>query len=139
MADDSQDISDYHDAVEGMLLDGEDLEAVLPSSDDIPNSLDHPAAIGVTSVRLIVCYRALDRGRSDRWGFRSIPFARIDGVELWRDERFRRDRIEASASVIIRRGQLVNGDSGLIELHYPDPTTAREVHDRILAHMLAAQ
>jgi hypothetical protein len=138
MAEDSQDISDYRDAIEGMLLNGEALEALFAaSSNTAPDSLDAPKAIGITSVRLVVCYRHLKREDFDRWSFTSIPFSRIDEVQLARRERFHRDRIESSTSVAIYGGRLADGSSGSLSFDYGDALVAREVHDRILAHILA--
>jgi hypothetical protein len=139
MADDSQDITDYRDAIEGMLLDGEELEAVFPGGHDSPNSDDRPSAFGVTSVRLIVCYRRLDRDRSDQWRFTSVLYARIHDVSLHREERFHRDRIDTSAEVVVYWSRQRGGDNQSIVLRSSDPAVAREAHDRILAHMLAAQ
>jgi hypothetical protein len=147
MTDEAHDISDYQDAIEGMLLKGEVLEATYPAAvDTAPNSdlfqwddgrSDGPKVIGITSDRLIFCNRKLERGKSDEWRFRSIPYARITEVWLDRNEVFRRDRIETFANVTIYGGgRFRDGNSAPVELRYRNAVMAREVHDRILAHML---
>ena len=136
MADASQDISDYRDAIEGLLLNGEELEAVFPAAlDTAPNS-DGPKAIALTTNRLIVCCRRLDRGKSDYWIFRSLPFSRIQEVQLSRSERFRRDRINSDSSVEVYSDRQHGGNPSALTLKYADNAMAREVHDRILTHLL---
>ncbi len=136
MADDIQDISDYRDAIEGLLLNGEELEATFPAALDVtPNSVG-PKAVAVTSHRLVVCHRVLKRGDSDSWSFSSIPFSRIEGVELTRHERFHRDRIDAQSSVGLLLSPQINGYSIKVELVYSDSVMAREVLDRIMSHLL---
>lgn len=139
MADDIQDISDYRDAIEGLLLNGEDLEATFPAALDVTPSSVGPKAVAVTSHRLVVCHRVLKRGDSDSWSFSSIPFSRIEGVELTRHERFHRDRIDAQSSVGLLLSPQINGYSIKVELVYSDSVMAREVHDRIMSHLLTVE
>ena len=133
MADESQDLSDYRDAIEGLLLNGEELEATFPAGLKTSPDSDEPQAIGITSHRIIVCHRRLKTGSSDRWAFRSILFSQIEGIELMRHENLRRDRIEASASVDVQTARAA------VRLHDGDTGIAREVHDRVLAHMLTLE
>lgn len=133
MADEPLDMSDYRDAIEGLLLTGEALEGAYPAASGPSPDSDDPKAVAITSHRLIVCSRQLKRGTSDRWVFRSILFSQIEGIELTRHENFRRDRIEAWAAVDVHTG----GPD--VRLHYDDNGMAREVHDRILAHMLTLE
>lgn len=133
MADEPLDIADYRDAIESLLLTGEELEAAFPAASGPSADSDDPRAIGITSHRLIVCSRQLKRGSSDRWAFRSILFSQIKGIELTRHETFRRDRIDSWAAVDIRTPQAA------VHLHYEDSGMAREVHDRLLAHMLTLE
>jgi len=134
MADDSQDISDYREAIEGLLLNGDELEAVFPAASGPTPDTHDPKAIAITSDRLIVCSRELKRSSSDEWLFRSIPYSQLQEVTLSRRENLRRDRIESESSVLV---QLQGRGSADLRLQYHDPAVAREVHDRILAHMLA--
>ena len=78
MADDIQDISDYRDAIEGLLLTGEELEAVFPAASKLIMDSDEPQVVALTSHRLIACYRRLRSGSYDRWTFRSILFSRVE-------------------------------------------------------------
>lgn len=133
MADEPLDIADYRDAIESLLLTGEELEAAFPAASGPSVDSDDPRAIGITSHRLIVCSRELKRGSSDRWAFRSILFSQIEDIELTRHETFRRDRIDAWAAVDIQTPRAA------VRLHYADTGTAREVHDRLLAHMLTLE
>src|SRR4051812_18573301 len=134
MADDAQDISDYQEAIESMLLDGEELEAVFPATLNMAPSSMEPKAIAITSDRLVVCSRELKRGSSDDWMFRSIPYSRMQEVTLSRREHLRRDQIASESSVLVH---FHRSGTAELRLHYHDPAVAREVHDRILAHMLA--
>ena len=136
MADEIQDISDYRDAIDILLLNREELEATFPAALDVtPNSVG-PKAVALTSHRLIVCHRVLKRGDSDNWSISSIPYSKIEGVELTRHERFHRDRIDSQSSVGLLLSPQINGYSIKVELVYSDNTMAREVHDRIHAHLL---
>jgi hypothetical protein len=137
MADEIQDISDYREAIEALLLNGEELEAAIPAGLNTQSDSDEPQAIAITSHRLIVCHRRLRAGSSDRWTFRSILFARVQQIELYREEQFRRDRIDPQASVTLHVSGLNGAPTGKLQLIYRDSAIAREVHDRILAHMLA--
>ena len=128
MADDSQDILDYRDAIEGLLLDGEVLEAVFPAISSADSDLR--SALGITSHRLIHCERALKKGSHDHWEFRSVLYAHLAGLRLTRHENFRRDRIEAWSSIDLKLGL------DIVHWHYNEIRMAREVHDRILTHML---
>lgn len=139
MADDSQDISDYRDAIEGLLLNGEELEATFPAALDVTPSSGGPKAVALTSHRLIVCDRVLKRGDSDTWSFSSIPYSKIEGVELTRQERFHRDRIDSRSSVGLLLSPQINGFSIKVELTYSNSAMAREVHDRIMAHLLTVE
>jgi hypothetical protein len=129
MADDSHNLSDFCDAIEGLLLDGEVLEAAFPAETSSDAHGQH--ALGITSHRLMHCERALKKGSQDHWVFRSILYSQVDGLELIRHETFRRDRIEAWSAVDLK----LRRDG--FHWHYADVAMAREVHDRILAHMLA--
>jgi hypothetical protein len=139
MADEIQDLSDYRDAIEGLLLNGEELEATFPAALKTSPDSDEPQAIGITSHRVIVCHRRLRSGSSDRWAFRSILYSRVEELELQRAEQFHRDRIEASASVTLFVSWQGTGSGGRVELRYGDSVMAREVHDRILAHLLTLE
>jgi hypothetical protein len=139
MSDEIQDIADYRDAIEGLLLNGEYLEAAFPASvDATPNSVG-PKAIALTSHRLIVCHRVLKRGDFDNWSFNSIPYSKIEGVELTRHERFHRDRIDSQSSVGVLLSPQINGNSIKVELVYTDSAMAREVRDRIMAYLLTVE
>jgi hypothetical protein len=139
MADGSHDISDYREAIEGLLLNGEELEAAFPAGPKPSPDSDDPQAIAITSHRLIVCHRRLRTGSSDRWTFRSILFSRVEQVELYHEEQFRRDRIEPKASVTLYLGRQESESASKLELRYLDGVMAREVHDRILAHLLTLE
>ena len=134
MADEPQDVDDYRDAIDGLLLDGETLEAVAPAALTTTPDTDAPRAVAITSHRLIVCYRQLKRGDADRWTFRSVPYDRIDEVELARTEKFHRDRIDTESTIAVyyRRDR----DAAPLTFRYQDGTVAREVHDRITAYVL---
>jgi hypothetical protein len=136
MADEPQDVADYRDAIEGLMLDGETLEAVAPAALTTAPDTDAPRAVAITSHRLIVCYRHLKRSDADRWTFRSVPYARIDEIELARTEKFYRDRIasESTVSVYYRRDR--SRDAAPLRFAYQDGAVAREVHDRVTAHVL---
>jgi hypothetical protein len=129
MADDSHDLSDYRDAIEGLLLDGEVLEAVFPATPTADS--DDQNALGITSHRLIHCERILRKSSHDRWVFRTVLYSHVEGLDLTRHETFRRDRIEASSAVGLKLRQ------DAFRWHYKEVRMAREVHDRILTHMLA--
>jgi hypothetical protein len=139
MADEILDISDYRYAIEGLLLNGEELEAVLPAASKLTVDSDEPQAIAITSHRLIVCYRRLRSSSYDRWTFRSILFSRVEQLELYREEQFRRDRIDPQASVTLHLSRQESGSASKLELRYQDSAMAREIHDRILAHVLALE
>jgi hypothetical protein len=139
MADDIQDIADYRDAIENLLLNGEELEAAFPASTKTQSDSDEPQAIAITSHRLVVCHRRLRSGTYDRWTFRSILFSRVEQVELYREEQFRRDRIDPQASVTLYLSRQESGSTSKLELRYLDSAMAREVHDRILAHLLTVE
>jgi len=139
MADEIQDLTEYRDAIEGLLLNGEELEATFPAALKTSPDSDEPQAVGITSYRIIVCNRRLRSGSSDRWTFRSILYSRVEELELQRAEQFHRDRIEPSALVTLFVSWQGAGSGGRIELRYRDGVLAREVHDRILAHLLTAE
>ena len=139
MADDIQDIADYRDAIEGLLLNGEDLEATFPAGVKTQPDSDEPQALAITSHRLIVCHRRLRSGSYDRWTFRSILFSRVEQIELYREEQFRRDRIDPQASVTLYLSRQASGSDSKLVLRYADSVLAREVHDRILAHLLTLE
>ena len=139
MADAAQDISDYRDAIESLLLNGEELEAVFPATLKLAPDSDEPQAVAITSHRLIVCHRRLRSGSYDRWTFRTILFSRVEQVELFREEQFRRDRIDPQASVTLYLSRQESGSASKVELRYVDSVIAREVHDRILAHLLTVE
>jgi hypothetical protein len=138
MADDVQDLSEYREAIEGMLLDGEDLEATFPTGPEIRSKSDHgPQAVGITTHRLIICHRRLDRGSEDWWRFSSVLYSTIIELGLTRTERFHRNRIDRQTDVIVHYGRQHNGAHQELTLAFLDNAVAREAHDRILAHMLA--
>jgi hypothetical protein len=138
MADEVQEISDYREAVEGMLLDGEELEATFPTSPEIRSKSDSgPQSVGITTHRLIICHRRLDRGSEDWWRFGSVLYSTIVELGLIRTERFHRNRIDRHTNVIIQYGRQYNGNHQELTLVFLDNAVAREAHDRILAHMLA--
>jgi hypothetical protein len=136
MADEPQDVADYRDAIDGLLLDGETLEAVAPAALTTTPDTDAPRAVAITSHRLIVCYRQLKRGDADRWTFRSVPYGRIDEVELARTEKFHRDRIDSESTVSVYYRRDRGRDAAPLMFRYQDGAIAREVHDRITAHVL---
>ena len=139
LADEIQDISDYREAIESLLLNGEELEASFPASLEVSPDSDEPKAIAITSHRIIVCYRRLRSGSYDRWTVRSILFSRVEQVELYREEQFRRDRIEPQASVTLYLNRQESGPASKLEFRYREVALAREVHDRVLAHLLAVE
>src|SRR5215208_3306662 len=125
MADDIPDISDFRDAIEGMLLDGEELEATIPTALRLDLSSDSPQVIALTSHRLLLCRRQLKSGSYDCWTFRSVMYAHIVDVEFERSEQFRRDRIDGKTSVRLgfrkERGPMSTG----LDLEYRDNAVAR--------------
>jgi hypothetical protein len=139
MADETLDIADYQDAIHDFLLNGEELEATFPAALDVTPNAAGPKAIAITSHRLIICHRVLKRGDHDNWSLSSILYSKIEGVELTRHERFHRDRIDAQASVGLLLSPKINGYSIKVELQYGDSAMAREVHDRIVVHLLAVE
>jgi hypothetical protein len=136
MADEPQDVADYQDAIDGLLLDGETLEAVAPAALTTTPDTDAPRAVAITSHRLIVCYRQLKRSDADRWTFRSVPYGRIDEVELARTEKFHRDRIDSESTVSVHYRRDRSRDAAPLTFRYQDSAVAREVHDRITARVL---
>jgi hypothetical protein len=139
MADEVQDISDYRDAIEGLLLNGEELEAVFPATAKLATDSDEPQAIAITTHRLVVCHRRLRTGSYDRWTFRSILYSRVEQVELFREEQFRKDRIDPQATVTLYLSLQERASASKLELRYREASMARDVHDRILAHMLTLE
>jgi hypothetical protein len=139
MADLAQEITEYRDSIDALLLNGEELEAVFPADVNVAPDSDEPKAIGITSHRLIVCHRRLRPGSSDRWRMRSILYSRIEEIELSRDEDLRREQIEARVSVRVHYRRLSSGTAARIDLQHSNPVRARELHDRILTHMLAVE
>jgi hypothetical protein len=139
VADESHDILDYRDAIEELLLSGEELEAALPAGLTTQPDSDDPRAIALTSHRLVVCHRRLRAGSYDRWTFRSILYSRVEQIELHHEEQFRRDRIDSHSSVTLYLARQEGGTAGKLELRYADSVLAREVHDRILAHLLTVE
>ena len=71
------------------------------------------------------------KGSHDRWIFRSVLYSHVEGLDLTRHEKFRRDHIEAWSAVGLKLRQ------DAFHWHYKEVRMAREVHNRILAHMLA--
>ena len=136
MADEPQDVADYQDAIDGLLLDGETLEAVAPAALTTTPDTDAPRAVAITSHRLIVCYRQLKRGDADRWTFRSVPYGRVDEVERARTETFHRDRIDSESTVSVYYRRDRGRDAVPLTFRYQDSAIAREVHDRITARVL---
>jgi len=139
MGDDIDDISDYREAIDGLLLNGEELEAAFPASAKVVCDSDEPQAIGITSHRLIVCHRRLRVGSYDRWTFRSILYSRIEQVDLFREELFRKDRIDPQATITLYLSRPDGGSANKLELRYREAAVARDVHERILAHLLTLE
>ena len=138
MADDAEGMADYREAIESLLLDGEELEAMLPAGESVAPDSDDPKAVGVTSHRLIVCYRRLRAGTSDRWRLRTIPYASIDEIGFGREEQLRREPIETSASVLLTLRRAGDVHATRLEFQYRALAVARELHDRIAGHLLAS-
>lgn len=139
MANDAPDIAAYRQAIEDMLLSGEVLEALIPSIlDDKTIGNSHrlaPHAIAITSHRLIAYRHRIWRGDWEEWFTESVPFSKIDDLQLSIMKLLKRGGTSYSLSIWL--APQYGGYSRHIDLALSDVSSAREAHDRILAHMLA--
>jgi hypothetical protein len=139
MADRRRGTTDYEQAIQAVLLAGEQLVAVYSTTHGDDRGSDsyesRPDAIAITSHRLIIYEHYLWRGDREDWSLESVPYSRIERLKVSASLDLNRRRPSGYIEIVLR--STYGSHSLRVSTPMSDPDTARLAHAQILAKLLA--